>query len=280
MATLDPSLISSACTALDVTDVAAIGAPGGQKAVRQVKRGSEGLIMKVIALRASSPTTLTRAKREVELLESLNSDHVVRVVSDLAVLGDPPVGAAWLEEFLDGGDLSAHLGSQWSWQNTAEMAIQVAKGLAAGHARGVIHRDLSPNNVRRLGNGSYKVMDFGFARFTLQTGVTVGGQPGTYGYHTPEHLNAFSGGPIPASDVFGVGVLMFQALTGIVPIPYEGDETDYAERLSTAQIPNLAVLRPDLTPEQVALVRRALHPQPARRFRNGQSLSEALEATP
>lgn len=150
--------------------------------------------------------------------------------SDLITLGNPVHGAAWLEEFLDGDDLTTRLGHQWNWTDTAELGYQVADGLAAAHSAGVIHRDLSPNNVRRLSTGTYKVMDFGFARHTLKTGLTVAGQPGTPGFLSPEHLKAYSGVPMPASDVFGVGILMYAALTGELPIPYDGNDTDYARR--------------------------------------------------
>jgi serine/threonine-protein kinase len=201
----------------------------------------------------------------------------VKVESDLVTIGSPVHGAAWLEEFLDGGDLTAALGPQWSWADTAEMAYQVADGLAAAHEAGVIHRDLSPNNVRRLANGDYKVMDFGFARHTLRSGLTIAGQPGTAGYLSPEHLNAYSGVPMPASDVFGVGILMYLALTGELPIPHHGDDADYMNRLSKVEIVDVGVRRPNLSPDQQALVRRALHPQPARRFVNGRKLAEALE---
>lgn len=278
MTTVDAALIAEACAELGVTDQGEIGT-GAQKAVRHVKRGSDDLVLKVIPISASVPTTLKRAEREVELLKSISNPHVVKVESDLAAFGAPVKGAAWLEEFLDGDDLTKLLfSSQWSWADTADMAHQVAEGVAAGHVAGVIHRDLSPNNVRRLSSGAYKVMDFGFARFTLRSGLTVGGQPGTPGFHTPEHLNDFSGVPFPASDVFGVGVLMFVALTGQIPIPHLGDEVDYRNRLGKATMPDLAGLRPDLSPEQVGLVRRCLHAQPARRFRNGQALVTALES--
>ena len=202
---------------------------------------------------------------------------MVSVESDLVRLGDPVHGAAWLEEFLDGDDLTGHLGSQWSWTDTARMGLQVADGLAAAHAAGVIHRDLSSNNIRRLSDGTYKVMDFGFARHTLRSGLTVAGQPGTPGFLSPEHLNAYSGLPMPASDVFGVGTLMYAALTGELPIPYTGDEADYVKRLSKVQIIDIALKRPDLTADQQALIRRALHPQPARRFLNGRRLADALK---
>jgi serine/threonine protein kinase len=278
MTTVDPALITEACSGLGVKDVREIGAPGGQKVVRQVVRGRDDVVMKVVALRSSAPTTLKRAEREVELLKSLTSPHVVRVESDLVTIGTPVRGAAWLEEFLDGADLTPHLGPQWSWAAAADLGFQVADGLAAAHAAGVIHRDLSPNNVRRLSNGTYKVMDFGFARHTLRTGLTVAGQPGTPGFLSPEHLNAYSGVPMPSSDVFGVGILLYVALTGYLPIQYLGDEADYVQRLGKVDIVDIGTRRPDLKPEQAAIVRRMLHRQPARRFLNGRKLADALES--
>lgn len=277
MTLVDPALIKEACAALGVSDIKEIGTPGGQKAVRHVMRDQDDLVIKVIALTSSAPTTLERAEREVELLKALNSSHVVRVQSDLVILGNPAHGAAWLEEFLDGEDLGALLGPKWNWHETADMAYQVADGLAVGHDAGVIHRDLSPNNVRCLSNGLYKVMDFGFARHTLRTGITVAGQPGTPGFLSPEHLNAYSGVPMPASDVFGVGILMYAALCAELPVPYNGDDADYIQRLGRLDIADIGTKRPDLTGPQLAIVRRALHPQPARRFLNGRRLAEMLE---
>lgn len=279
MSAADSALIADACHALEVMDRGPIGAVGGQKAVRRVQRGSSDLVLKVVAVTSSSPTTLTRAEREVDLLKSLNSPNVLKVESDLIPLGNPIHGATWLEEYLDGDDLTALLGSKWSWRDAAVLGYEVAQGLAAAHAKGVIHRDLSPNNVRRLSDGTYKVLDFGFARHTLRTGITVAGQPGTPGYMSPEHLNAYSGAPMPASDVFGVGILMFQALTAKVPIPYFGDDADYAQRLHQVQlVSDIGAERGDLRAAQQSLVRRMLHPQPARRFINGQKLAEALES--
>ncbi len=277
MISISPNLIIEAASALDVEDLGAIGAVGGQTAVRHVRRTGVDLVLKVIALGASDPTQLQRATREVELLADLDCENVVSVASTLIELGEPITGAAWLEEFLDGDDLSALLGPAWSWNDAAEMALQVSRGLAAGHARGVVHRDLSANNVRRTSCGVWKVLDFGFARYTLRSGLTVAGQPGTPGFMTPEHLNSYSGGPMPASDVFAAGALMYAALTGTPPIPFSGDEADYVTRLRAVSITDLGQCRPDLAADHVALVRRCLHPQPARRFVNATKLAEALE---
>lgn len=274
---VDRTLIAEARAAFAVDDVQQLQG-GAQKAVQLVRRDGETLVMKVVALSSSSPDALRRAEREVELLASLDSPHVVRVASNLVELGDPVRGAAWLEEHLDGSDVTPLLfSSQWDWDETALLGLHVARGLGAAHAKRVVHRDLSANNVRRLSDGSFKVMDFGFARHTLRSGVTIAGQPGTPGYASPEHLHSYSGAPTAASDVFATGILMFAALTGQLPIPYHGDDADYVRRLLAVQMPDIAVVRRGLTREQYDLVRRCLHRQPARRYLNGSLLADALE---
>ncbi|WP_308797233.1 serine/threonine-protein kinase [Agromyces silvae] len=280
MTVADDALIGEAVDALGVIDEGAIGAAGGQKAVRRVSRDGQPFVLKVVALEFTTDETLKRAEREVQLLASISNPNVVRVESDLVELGSPVSGAAWIEEYLDGDDLGPLLdGTQWAWDDARPMGIQIANGLAAGHEKSVIHRDLSANNVRRLSNGTYKVLDFGFARHTLRSGVTVAGQPGTRGFLTPEHLNSYSGGPMQMSDVFQVGILMYTALSGVSPYPWRGDDYEYALRLQSGAMAPLSASRPDLSPEQVAVIHRALHPQPARRFRNAAALRDALEAT-
>ncbi len=254
---------------------------GAQKAVELVSLDGEELVLKVIALGSSTPDALKRAEREVELLASLDSPYVVRVASELVELGEPVRGAAWLEEALDGTDLTPLLNvRQWSWDEAAAMGTQVAEGLGVAHLEKVVHRDLSANNVRRLSDGTYKVMDFGFARHTLRSGITIAGQPGTPGFASPEHLHSYSGAPTAASDVFSVGILMYAALAGSLPIPYTGDDADYVRRLLAVNMTPLDDLRSDLSPEQLALVARCLHPQPARRYLNGASMAAALRALP
>lgn len=280
MTVADETLVGEAVAALELTDEGSIGAIGGQKAVRRVSRNGQTFVLKVVALEFTTGETLKRAEREVQLLASIDNPNVVKVESDLVELGSPVHAAAWIEEYLDGDDLGNLLtGAPWSWADAKSMGVQVANGLAAGHEKSVIHRDLSANNVRRLSNGTYKVLDFGFARYTLRSGVTVAGQPGTPGYLTPEHLNSYSGGPMQMSDVFQVGILMYTALSGVSPYPWAGDDYEYILRLKNGVMKPLEQHRPDLSPEQLEVLRRVLHPQPARRFRNAAALRDALEAT-
>lgn len=272
-------LLSDACSALDVS-VSRPLVEGGQKRV-YVVTDAEGkqCVLKLIDLgRASDPAALERAHREVELLRSIDHLNVVRVVSELTEIGDPAHAAAWLEELLDGADLRHSLGTGWDADQLVALGSQVAAGLGAMHDKRVIHRDLSPGNIRCLTNGDFKVMDPGFAKHTLRSGVTVGGQPGTPGFMTPEHIQAYSGAPTPASDVFGCAALVYLAATGTPAVPYKGDDAEYMQRLRTAEHVPLAVLRSDLPEELIAIVERALHAQPARRYRNGLALEAAFES--
>lgn len=127
---------------LEVTGVRPLK-EGGQKTVRLVERSGKRCVMKLVVLGSSHPDALRRARREVELLGSLDNAHVVKLASELVELGEPVRGAAWLEEYLDGEDLGDLFGHQWSWNDTAEMGRQVSAGLAALHAVRVVHRDLS-----------------------------------------------------------------------------------------------------------------------------------------
>ena len=273
---VDQQLIDTAAAALNVTVVESLKA-GGQKTVLLVDRSGERFVMKVIATGSTLPDALKRATREVELLKSIDHPNVVKVASDLVELGETPDGVAWLEEHLEGDDLSDALTARWDWDATKAMALDVARGLSAMHDVKVVHRDLSSNNVRRLTSGRYVVMDPGYARHTEKSQLTGHGQPGTPGFLSPEHLQAYSGAPTAASDVFCVGILVQLALTTELPIPYSGNQGDYAARLAAVTVTDIETARPDLDAPVLDVIRRCLHPQPARRFRNGTRLADALE---
>ncbi|WP_168223190.1 serine/threonine-protein kinase [Pseudarthrobacter sp. NIBRBAC000502770] len=273
----EAALLKLALDELGITLIRDLKA-GGQKTVHLVDHEGVSRVLKLVEIPAAEPNALERARREVALLAGTEHANVVKVVSPLTELGNPVRGAAWMEEFLDGGDLSDFLGGPWPAAEVREMGIAVSAGLSALHLQQVVHRDLSASNVRRLADGTYKVMDPGFAKHTLRTGLTVGGQPGTRGFMTPEHLQAYTG-PTAASDVFAVGQLMYFAATGFAPYPYKGDDAEYITRLSAGHYTPLAQVRSDYPAELLAVIERALHPQPARRYRNGDALRVALEGT-
>ena len=138
-----------------------------------------------------------------------------------------------------------------------EVAAQILEGLAHAHAHGVVHRDVKPANVLlEEGSGiSVKIFDFGLALMHEEETLTaVGDIPGTLAYMSPERLRGETAGP--ASDVWAVGVLLWEALAGEHPF-WGGTLLDTARRSRTGA-PSLRELRPDLPRPIVTCVDRAL----------------------
>jgi hypothetical protein len=145
-----------------------------------------------------------------------------------------------------------------------EAAAQVLDGLAHAHARGIVHRDVKPANVL-LAEGdavSVRLLDFGLARLEDEATLTaVGDVPGTLAYIAPERL---AGRPaLPASDVWAVGVLLWEALAGRHPF-WRSSLLESARAIG-AGAPALVTIRPDLPKPLLAAVDRALSPEPGRR---------------
>lgn len=250
---------------------------GGQKLVFTTELEGIPVVAKVVLVPEGpyADEVLERARREVELLSTVESDYVVRVLSEAIEIGDRPEAVCWVEEFLDGSDLRNLVGTfPWAPSEVWSLLRDVGTGLAACHELDVVHRDLSPGNVRRRADGRFVVMDPGFARHLTKTALTGVYQPGTPGYMTPEHVPG--GRPTPASDVFGLGILAFQALTGAGPMPYRGDEAEYYRQLRTGQAPPVTSVRADVPADLAAVVDRCLQRQPARRYLDAQELLESL----
>lgn len=92
--------------------------------------------------------TLQRAHREVELLSVVDSDRVVKVLTDATEIGDPPTAVCWAEELLDGHDLQDSLNRTWDEAEVWPLLEDLSQALAVCHDLEVVHRDLSPANVR------------------------------------------------------------------------------------------------------------------------------------
>lgn len=253
---------------------------GGQKAVFACELAGQAAIAKVVAL-PNGPDLLNvfeRAQREVEILATIDSPRVVRVLTEVVELpaaDGTPLALAWLEERLSGEDLATRFISNWPFEDARRLMGDIALGLLAFHELDVVHRDLSPNNVRALEDGRFTVMDPGLARHLSKTALTGLYQPGTPGYRSPEHV---PGGDIqPVSDIYCAGILVFQALTGNVPLDPSPPEDAYFVRLRTLDPPKLAPLRPDLPSEFCGIVDQCLMRQPARRFLDAKELLAEMD---
>ncbi|MFJ8637944.1 serine/threonine-protein kinase [Streptomyces sp. NPDC093610] len=254
-------------------------AQGGQKYVFKGKLENAEAAVKVVLLPdgPDSVYVLERAQREVEVLATIDSPRVVRVLSEVVEI-DFDGGAqavAWVEEWLDGSDMRKNLDKTWDYARCARLIANIGEALAAFHDLEVVHRDLSPANVRELSDGSFSLMDPGLARHLAKTALTGLFQPGTPGHRSPEHV---PGGDIqPVSDIFALGILAFLALTGAHPIDPSGAEDDYYRRLREYDSPKIETICPDIPTALRDVINRCLQRQPARRFLDGQELVEELQ---
>jgi serine/threonine protein kinase/predicted Zn-dependent protease len=155
---------------------------------------------------------------------------------------------------------------------------QVAEGLAAAHAAGVVHRDIKPANIVFAANGVPKIVDFGLARSTQGPSTTVTGEfYGTPSYTSPEQARGETVAVSPASDVFSFGVLLFECLT--LHRPFRGrSSVDVLNAILNSDPPLLRSLAKKLPWELEAITDKCLRKTPTERYNSGQTLAEDLRS--
>ncbi len=168
-----------------------------------------------------------RFRREARSAAALTNRHIVPVFDR----GETDDGAYYIAmEYVAGGDLGDLLKSEGRLppRRASEIALQVAEALGAAHERGVIHRDIKPRNILITRSGHAKVADFGIARAAEATTISHPGDIlGSVKYMSPEQ--ATGGAVSPASDLYSLGVVLCEMLTGRVPFEVELPEDVPAE---------------------------------------------------
>jgi tetratricopeptide (TPR) repeat protein len=166
---------------------------------------------------AADPDNLKRFEREARSAAALNHPHIATLYA-FERDGNRPFIAM---ELVAGESLRARIRRRGALpiEEAVAVARDVAGALATAHRRGIVHRDIKPENLMFDEDGRVKVMDFGLARATLASQLTMTGTTmGTAGYMAPESLR---GSPGPPSDVFALGVVLHEMLTGTLPFAGE-----------------------------------------------------------
>jgi hypothetical protein len=193
---------------------------GGMGEVYQAERGTEELAVKVLYQHLCGEDDVARFRREAAVVAKLPSEHVARVheIGHCAETGHNYLAM----ELLRGEDLGMLLRRRGKLPSEELLPIvdQLAAGLGAVHAAGVVHRDLKPQNVFLAANGGVKLLDFGVARLIEGSELTRSQMLiGSPGYLAPEQAMSGLGEVGPRADVFALGTLIYRALTGQSAFP-------------------------------------------------------------
>ena len=252
---------------------------GGMGEVYRAVDTRKGRAVALKRLRPSltdDPTFQERFRREAEMTARLTSPHVIPI-HDYGVIDDSLFIDMRLAEGTDFASLLARRGAL-PWERAVEIVAQVGDALDAAHEHGLVHRDVKPSNVmitEHRGRDFVYLVDFGIVRAlgaTAQSSLTATGAAlGTLAYMAPE---LFTGaGPDHRVDIYALGCLLYEALTGRPPFAHDGPALMYDHLHTPPPAPSES--RPGLPYHLDVVVARAMAKDPGQRFRAASDLARS-----
>jgi serine/threonine protein kinase len=241
----------------------------GTGGMSSVYKSHDRLLERNVALKVLHPhfgddeEYVERFRREARAVAQLSHPNIVTVIDR----GEADGHQFIVFEYIDGENLKELVDRTGPLpvRRAVELAIAVADGLAFAHEQGLVHRDVKPQNVLLNGDGEAKVTDFGIARsLDVEHGVTQTGTVlGTSNYLSPEQA---SGKQVtPTTDVYSLGVVLYELLTAEVPFPGENFVAVAMKHLNEP-VPDILERRPDVPVRLAAAIEHALEKKPERRF--------------
>ncbi|MDE3244800.1 MAG: serine/threonine protein kinase [Acidobacteriota bacterium] len=254
----------------------------GQGAMGEVYLGEDPSIGREVAIKTILPSAAQgdeakeRFEREAKAAGALNHPNLVTIYE----FGEDQGVLYIAMELVPGHDLQELLADQSLTQTEVlEVLGQVCDGLDYAHRQGVVHRDIKPSNIRVQRDGKKlraKVMDFGVARVANSDMTATGMVMGTVSYMAPEYIR--SGKPDPRSDLFAVGVILYEALSGRKPFNGDTTPTILYKIVNEAPEPiDLSILQ-GISPLVRSVLDKGLSKDPDTRYQTGEAFAKALRA--
>ena len=255
----------------------------GRGGMSTVYRAHDTVLARTVAIKlmhreiATDSDQLERFRREARAVAQLNHPHIVTVID----AGEEPAGEVGTPyivlEYVEGETLKQVIRAEGPLEISKALAyaIEIARALGVAHEHLIVHRDVKPQNVLISSEGSAKITDFGIARTLDQEGLTLDGRVlGTTDYVSPEQA---LGQPVTGqSDLYSLGVVLYEMLTGTVPFSGE-TPVAVAMRHVREQIPDVQRLRPGVSASTAAVVERATEADLHRRYPNAAAMVGELE---
>ncbi len=266
---------------LGTYEVCALIGSGG---MAQVYRGFDLNLQRPVAIKVLSDLVATQPgfaysfRQEAQMIARLHHPHIVQVYN----FGEQDGLTYMVQELLPGPSLDQHLrsvatrGQLLGRQDIVSITSQLASALDAAHAAGIVHRDVKPGNALWSASGALVLTDFGIAQHnrTDQQQPCTGMLIGTPDYFSPEQAQGAAG--TQASDIYALGVVIYEMLTGRVPFHGETHQ-EVIQQHRTIAPPPLHLLRENALPAVEEVVQRALAKQPEQRFSSAGALAYALK---
>ncbi len=253
----------------------------GSGGMASVYRAHDRMLERPVAVKilhdhyVSDEEAVERFQREARSAAQLAHPNIVTVIDRGEDDGRPYI----VFEYVEGENLKQLVTREGALPvgTVIDLGIQIAQALEAAHERGVVHRDIKPQNVLLAEEGRVKVTDFGIARSRGTEGLTLTGTiMGTSDYIAPEQAKGEPAGE--ASDIYSLGVVLYELLTGRVPVRGRVSRSRWRCGTSTTPFRASARVRPEVPPRLDAAVRRALAKEPRDRFASMSELIAELEA--
>jgi serine/threonine protein kinase len=256
-----------------LSSLIAVGGMG--RVYRALAPGGEEVALKLVkASLAEDPVFRKRFERESRIAQRIEHPHVVAVLDAGEEHGIPFL----VQQLMRGGSLAQQIEActRLSVSEAVSMCRQVAEGLDAVHAAGLIHRDIKPANILLDDDGAYAITDFGLAKDMVGTVLTRPGQAlGSVDYMAPEQIRGES--VDAATDVYGLGCVTYECIAGSAPFAgRQGLSVLWAHLQDVARNPSDT--RSDVPSELGRAVLRALEKEPSKRPPTATAFAEILSA--
>ena len=236
-----------------------------------------GTVVAVKVLRQEymhDPDLVRRFKNESKAISLLNHPNIVKVY-DVSVNDDLQY---IVMEYVDGMTLREYLnqrGGRLTNRETVHFISQILKALEHAHANGVVHRDIKPQNIMLLDNGQLRMMDFGIARISRAENQLLSGKAmGSVHYISPEQAKGDE--TDCTSDIYSVGVMMYEMLSGQLPFDAE-DAVEVAIKQISDQPKSLHEIAPQVPAALVEITEKAMAKLPQNRYASAREMLDALD---
>ena len=251
----------------------------GEGGMADVYRATDVVDKKTVAVKilkrefAENEEFLRRFRNESKAIAVLNHPNIVKVFD----VGFSDRIQFIVMEYIDGNTLNEYmeLQGQLDWRDAVHYILQILRALQHAHSKGIVHRDIKPQNIMMLPDGTIKVMDFGIAKFAREEGKTGTDKAiGTVHYISPEQARGAA--TDAKSDIYSVGVMFYEMLTGKKPFDTD-NPVSIAVMHMQAEVPQPHTIRSDIQVGLEEIILKAMQKDPKDRYQTARDMMDDIE---